>query len=423
MTITALPTPPSPSDSPAVFNAKAFDLLGALPTFVTEANGLEAENAAAASAAATAAANAVLASKLDTANPSYTGTLTGGTGVVNLGSGQFVKDASGNLGLGVTPSAWSGFTAFQLPNGGYFAGGGGYTNFTTNVYNDGSQKYINSGAYALSYQQHGDGAHKWYTAPSGTAGNPISFTQAMTLSAGADLLVGGQIYANGRGITKGFVTPDWRMYNAAVNALVWNNGSDRLWLTPVGNVTPGVDNTQTMGSASYRWSQVYAAIGTINTSDAREKTPVRSLFDDELQAAIALSKEIGVYQFLASVEAKGDKARHHIGMTVQRAIEIMKHHGLDPFSYGFICYDKWGEETKEHPAIEAREAVEAKAAVLDDEGNVIEPAVEAQPAIKAKDAWTEVTLKAGDRYSFRYDQLTLFIARGIDARLAALEAA
>jgi hypothetical protein len=30
-------------------------------------------------------------------NPSYTGTLTGGTGVVNLGSGQFVKDASGNV--------------------------------------------------------------------------------------------------------------------------------------------------------------------------------------------------------------------------------------------------------------------------------------------------------------------------------------
>ena len=29
-------------------------------------------------------------------NLAYTGTLTGGTGVVNLGSGQFYKDASGN---------------------------------------------------------------------------------------------------------------------------------------------------------------------------------------------------------------------------------------------------------------------------------------------------------------------------------------
>ena len=36
---------------------------------------------------------------------SYTTTLTGGTGIVNLGSGQFYKDASGNVGIGITPAA------------------------------------------------------------------------------------------------------------------------------------------------------------------------------------------------------------------------------------------------------------------------------------------------------------------------------
>ena len=35
-------------------------------------------------------------------NFSYTGTLTGGTGVVNLGSGQVFKDASGNVGIGTS---------------------------------------------------------------------------------------------------------------------------------------------------------------------------------------------------------------------------------------------------------------------------------------------------------------------------------
>jgi hypothetical protein len=35
-------------------------------------------------------------------NPSYTGTLTGGTGVMNFGSGQFYKDASGNVGIGTS---------------------------------------------------------------------------------------------------------------------------------------------------------------------------------------------------------------------------------------------------------------------------------------------------------------------------------
>jgi hypothetical protein len=38
------------------------------------------------------------------ANLSYTGTLTGSTGVVNLGSGQVIKDASGNVGIGITPT-------------------------------------------------------------------------------------------------------------------------------------------------------------------------------------------------------------------------------------------------------------------------------------------------------------------------------
>jgi len=33
-------------------------------------------------------------------NLAYTGTFTGGTGIVNLGSGQFYKDASGNVGIG-----------------------------------------------------------------------------------------------------------------------------------------------------------------------------------------------------------------------------------------------------------------------------------------------------------------------------------
>lgn len=35
---------------------------------------------------------------------SYSGTLTGGTGIINIGSGQVYKDASGNVGIGIVPS-------------------------------------------------------------------------------------------------------------------------------------------------------------------------------------------------------------------------------------------------------------------------------------------------------------------------------
>lgn len=37
-------------------------------------------------------------------NLAYTGTLTGGTGIINIGSGQIYKDASGNVGIGITPA-------------------------------------------------------------------------------------------------------------------------------------------------------------------------------------------------------------------------------------------------------------------------------------------------------------------------------
>lgn len=165
-----------------------------------------------------------------------------------------------------------------------------------------------------------------------------------------------------------------------------------------GHVLAGADNAQTLGGASNRWSTVYAGTGTINTSDAREKTPVRSLSAAETAAAVALSKEVGIYQWLASVESKGDAARQHVGMTVQRAIEIMEAQGLDPLSYGFICYDAWDDEFVDHPAVDATDEAPAVA------------------------AWTEQTKVAGDRYGFRPDQLNSFIAAGINARLEALEA-
>lgn len=39
-------------------------------------------------------------------NPTYTGTLTGSTGILNIGSGQVYKDASGNVGIGTsTPTS------------------------------------------------------------------------------------------------------------------------------------------------------------------------------------------------------------------------------------------------------------------------------------------------------------------------------
>jgi hypothetical protein len=103
---------------------------------------------------------------------------------------------SGNLGLGVTPSAWDttgDFKALQVGSGfgvyGRASGDQDRGGVFANSYHDGTGwKYIATGN-ATRYEQT-DGAHVWYQAPSGTAGNAISFTQAMTLNASGNLGIG-----------------------------------------------------------------------------------------------------------------------------------------------------------------------------------------------------------------------------------------
>jgi hypothetical protein len=101
-------------------------------------------------------------------------------------------DSSGNLGLGVTPSAWqSGLRAFQVgATASIYSNGSNTTFHGLNFFTDsgGTNKYLISN-FASAYGQI-SGAHSWYTAPSGTAGDAISFTQAMTLTAAGDLGVG-----------------------------------------------------------------------------------------------------------------------------------------------------------------------------------------------------------------------------------------
>lgn len=221
-TITSLPTPPSRQD-PSNFNDRADAFLGALPTFVTETNTVAAEVNSSANAVI-AATNVtkwisgntynqgavvwspinglgyrrITASGSGTTDPSLDPTnykQVNGTGDVSTSGNQTisgVKVFNDNLGLGVTPSAWyTGGQGIDFSTGGSVFGSGQALTITAN-------SYINSGAtgnvyrgtgYATQYVQQ-LGQHQWYTAPSGTAGNPISFTQAMTLDASGNLLVG-----------------------------------------------------------------------------------------------------------------------------------------------------------------------------------------------------------------------------------------
>lgn len=181
-----------------------------------------------------------------------------------------------------------------------------------------------------------------------------------------------------------FVSTDNGNFFGGGKLIVFDEGNNRIAfsLDNSYNFVSGVDNAQSLGLPSYRWSVVYAATGSINTSDAREKTEVIPFTANEISAATAIAKEIGFYKFLSSISDKGNSARWHAGLTVQRAIEVMESHGLNPFEYSFICHDSW----EEVPASE----------------------------------WQAGT-PAGDRYSFRPDGLMMFIAKGLEARISAIE--
>ena len=95
-------------------------------------------------------------------------------------------DSSGNLGLGVTPSAWT-IKALQVSTTS-LSSDSNDAYLTANGFFGGSWKYINTDFATQYYQVNGE--HVWRTAPSGTAGNAITFTQAMTLDDSGNLGLG-----------------------------------------------------------------------------------------------------------------------------------------------------------------------------------------------------------------------------------------
>ena len=125
-----------------------------------------------------------------------------------------------------------------------------------------------------------------------------------------------------------------------------------------GMLWPATDGVYSVGEAAHRASEIFAATGTINTSDERLKQDISTIPEAVLEAWGDV--HFMQYRFKDAVERKGDKARLHCGVIAQRVRAAFEARGLDPFQYGLLCHDSWEK----------------------DEGHA----------------------EAGDRYSIRYDE-------------------
>jgi hypothetical protein len=166
-------------------------------------------------------------------------------------------DSSGILGLGVTPSAWGGvYKAIQVGSTAVFGGNtSANRNYSSsNVYWNGSNyKYITT-SQATQFEQ-SDGAYYWLQAASGTAGNNITFTQAMMLDTSGNLLVGATT-ANAVGTT--IAAPD--SGGIYLNTSTTGARNQIRFINPNGTV----GSIQTSGSAtSYNTSSDYRLKNTI----------------------------------------------------------------------------------------------------------------------------------------------------------------
>lgn len=154
-----------------------------------------------------------------------------------------------------------------------------------------------------------------------------------------------------------------------------------------GNFRPSADNTYSNGTGALRWSVIYAATGTINTSDASTKTVIGSIDDAEKRVAQRIKSGIKKFKFNDAIAAKGDAARIHWGVVAQDVRAAFEAEGLNAEHYGLFCSDTWFEKDGQK--------------VLDENGEIMTSGTAPDGAVKVT------------RLGVRYEELLAFIIASI----------
>ena len=176
---------------------------------------------------------------------------------------------------------------------------------------------------------------------------------------------------------------------------------------PMNNGTR-VDNSIDLGVSSYRFDDIYATNGTIQTSDRNEKQDILAITTAESNVATACKGLLRSFRWKDSVVEKGDDARIHFGIIAQDLQDAFTAEGLDAGRYAMFISSTWWETQTEVPAVLAVDEV------TDEEGNVTTEAVEAKDAYTRTDTFETLAEAPADatertRLGVRYPELLAFI--------------
>ena len=171
------------------------------------------------------------------------------------------------------------------------------------------------------------------------------------------------------------------------------------------------DNTTDLGHTSYRFDDLYATNGTIQTSDRNDKQDVDILSVAEQKVAITCKGLMRKFRWKDAVTEKGDDARIHFGIIAQDLQAAFAAEGLDAGAYAMFISGTWYEKEIFVDEVISVEAVEA---TFDDKGVELTPVIE---AIEAKGAYSYVDRKDDPttgytertRLGIRYSELLAFI--------------
>lgn len=134
-------------------------------------------------------------------------------------------------------------------------------------------------------------------------------------------------------------TSSYTLSSSSSLVALGNSSGQGVFVNGSGSFSSSVDNTMSCGTSGFRWTTVYATTGTINTSDANQKTEIADLTASELAVAKRIKGLFKTFKFKEAVAAKGANARKHVGVMAQDVQAAFAAEGLDANEYGLFCSD------------------------------------------------------------------------------------